>query len=354
MYVNIQFLRFIAASMVVLFHATPVFLQDKENVFSQLIHLTGFSGVDIFFVISGFIIWHTTESIQGKIDTLNFIFKRFTRIFSGYWPFLIFAILLIIFFGKGDFSNKNIFGSIFLFPVPISERILPISWTLTYELYFYISFSFLLFLPLSQRKLILIVVFILICVINFIGTLFFEFYSKAFFTTTPLYLRIPFSPYNLEFLGGALIAAFNSRSHHENKTILYLMFYICFLILGILYNQNFVDAEIDKGFYVVERVIFFGLSAIFILLFMLSLEQKNTVILTSLSIQLGGASYSIYLSHVLIIELLSRIYSTKSVWLILMTFLSVTLYSLLHYKFIEKPIYIHMKKSYKNFFQYYR
>ena len=125
-------------------------------------------------------------------------------------------------------------------------------------------------------------------------------------------------------------------------------------MLGILYNQNLVDADMDKGFYVVERVIFFGLSSIFILLFMLSLEQKKTVILTSLSIQLGGASYSIYLSHVLIIELFSRIYSTESVWLVFMTFLSVTLYSLLHYKFIEKPIYIHMKKLYKNFFRHYR
>ena len=97
MLLNIQFLRFVAAMLVVLYH-TAAQVPDSPSAAHGLFALgqaIGFAGVDIFFVISGFIMAFTTFDQGGRRASAGFARRRLTRIFSGHWPF--FVLTLIIF-----------------------------------------------------------------------------------------------------------------------------------------------------------------------------------------------------------------------------------------------------------------
>ena len=94
-YLNIQALRGIAALMVVVYHARPHFsAMGLSNPIYESIANFGFIGVDIFFVISGFVMAKTTVDKKPSINALTkHLYKRFSRIFLGFWPIFILALL---------------------------------------------------------------------------------------------------------------------------------------------------------------------------------------------------------------------------------------------------------------------
>ena len=111
MLTNIQLLRFLAALSIVFYHAVPVFrLQDRGSLF-EWVQFVGFSGVDVFFVISGFIMWYTTHERNGRAFALGFLKRRLARIYTGYWPYLLIAVLIFLIFEPGVLSRKSVTGS---------------------------------------------------------------------------------------------------------------------------------------------------------------------------------------------------------------------------------------------------
>ena len=125
---NIQVLRFIAAFSVMMVH----------------LPLIGFGiwGVDIFFVISGFIMMYVTEK-----NHKNFFLKRLIRIIPIYWilTFGVFSVAIL----KPDLLNnttadyEHLLKSLFFIPFNKNETghfpILFLGWTLNYEMIFYLS-----------------------------------------------------------------------------------------------------------------------------------------------------------------------------------------------------------------------
>ena len=95
---NIQALRAIAAILVIMHHAFPHYeAMGGTLVWIQHISTWGFAGVDIFFVISGFIMAYTTFAKKRTLHNGKTFFKhRIFRIFLGYWPFFI-AMFVIIY-----------------------------------------------------------------------------------------------------------------------------------------------------------------------------------------------------------------------------------------------------------------
>ena len=92
---NIQALRGIAALLVLFHHSLPHFkAMNISNVVFESIAKFGFLGVDIFFVISGFVMAKTTiDKPQNLNASVQFILKRFLRIFLGFWPIMILALI---------------------------------------------------------------------------------------------------------------------------------------------------------------------------------------------------------------------------------------------------------------------
>ena len=171
---NIQFLRFVAAMLVVIYHSAAG-LPANDSVFQAVFSAggsLGFAGVDIFFVISGFIMAHTSANHSGFTDSFDFVRRRLARIFSGYWPFFVLALVIFGYFRPEHFADSNLLKSFFLWPQTLNHILLELTWTLSYELYFYLLFSLLiLFSKPRNRHVYILLGFTLLLFSTFIAIL---------------------------------------------------------------------------------------------------------------------------------------------------------------------------------------
>lgn len=147
-YRSIQALRFFAAFLVVVTHATFY----TGNRLDPRVHEWSYGGVgvDIFFVISGFVMVVSSRSRWGRRDAWrHFLTRRVIRIVPMYWIatlvvlFVAYAVPSVTF--TGELTAATIIGSFFFLPVRQStgrvEPILGVGWTLTFEVMFYAAFT---------------------------------------------------------------------------------------------------------------------------------------------------------------------------------------------------------------------
>jgi exopolysaccharide production protein ExoZ len=101
-------------------------------------------GVDIFFIVSGFIIFFSTASNFGRpSEVAGYLARRFSRIFPPYWLVLLGCILLELRFADADLSIARVlFSAVLVYGY--QEPIVAVSWSLSYELIFYIAVACLL------------------------------------------------------------------------------------------------------------------------------------------------------------------------------------------------------------------
>ena len=107
---NIQALRGIAAMLVLMHHALPHFkAMNLSNSVIEFIGKFGYIGVDIFFVISGFVMAKTTvNKAKGFSLFKAFLSKRFLRIYLGFLPIFILALLYYYQFNPHFLEKKEI------------------------------------------------------------------------------------------------------------------------------------------------------------------------------------------------------------------------------------------------------
>ena len=168
---NIQICRGMAAAMVVVGHS----LQDWNVVASHAGIATASTavnwgcGVNIFFVISGFIMVHVAGADFGKPGaSLQFVFKRFQRIVPSYW--LITSVLIAGSLIAPKLLNEPIGGawhilaSYLFIPdvrpgLSIVRPVLALGWTLNYEMLFYLVFAATMVLPFNKGVVALTALF---------------------------------------------------------------------------------------------------------------------------------------------------------------------------------------------------
>lgn len=131
---SIQSLRALAALAVVVVHAADGAAANSGNRHFGEVASIGAAGVDVFFVISGFIMYVTACS--RPITPQRFLLDRFSRIVPLYWvaTFLLMAVLVV---GKAPIPDiRYLLASLALVPVdPLPY--LGVGWTLVYEMFFY-------------------------------------------------------------------------------------------------------------------------------------------------------------------------------------------------------------------------
>lgn len=147
---NIQILRFIAAFAVVMSHWQP----DPSGIFLHVFPFRpGVFGVDVFFVISGFVMAHST--ISKNVSPASFMKRRIWRIVPLYWllTLAVFCVAIVApgVVGATSSSLVELLKSLLFIPfVKSSGLIQPtlfVGWTLNYEMFFYLCFALALFLP---------------------------------------------------------------------------------------------------------------------------------------------------------------------------------------------------------------
>lgn len=291
---NIQSLRAIAACLVVFYH-----LQASLNSYlgARLHTSFGASGVDIFFVISGFIMFHTNRGFERSPG--QFLKDRFIRIVPLYWIGTA-LILILLSFGKNpDGVQKVDAGDIIMSLLFIpniradgnAAPVLTLGWTLIYEMFFYGLFAALMFLRNRQMMLLLLgAVFLLLTVAGKIYPV--DNYSLMYFS----------SPIMLEFIMGGLLALWytdqvkSARVFNVNVLWAGLALGVALIIATELLKFRFYEPSNAL------RPLLFGIPAMLIVGCALKLEQQGHAWRSGFVQLLGAASYSLYLFHPVIIQ----------------------------------------------------
>jgi len=285
MLLNLQALRGIAALLVLMHHSLAHFkAMGLSNPVFEFVATYGYIGVDIFFVISGYVMAKTTSnSEQGFKSSSYFLGKRFARIYLGYWP-IFFLALLIYYFHRPDYlADKQVFQSFLLLIFGnYSELVITPAWSLTYELYFYLVVG----LVLSSSLLKPIPTFL---VISFLIVL------KSVFTRPGDYYLLDFffSPYVFEFVFGYLV--FYYWQYLSAKKWVFVS-----LVLGIASLSLAVQLDASNGYL---RFSAFGTFSVCLVWLMVLLEAHELFIFRGLIKKIGDSSYTLYLTHTVLLGL---------------------------------------------------
>lgn len=326
---NIQMLRAVAAIVVVMHHMLPRYQAMGETVeIIDIISRWGFIGVDIFFVISGFIMAYTTFNKERSFSNAKIFFKhRLFRIYLGYWPFFLLMLLAFYYINPLKLDTLDILGSFLLTNADMFKLLLPVSWSLSYELYFYFLFLFTFFF--TVKKLYTLIPLFSLMILALVLIVFFDQgLPESFF----------YSPFILEFFAGVLLYMY------RDALMKYWMLPLSLLIIVLTYGYG-ISYETKNGLF---RVLTFGTGALFVVLLALILEEKRLYIAGKKIEALGNASYTLYLSHLIIIQVFYfsglRAFFTRDGflfpmlgWILLLSL--CVIFSLIYYQKIERPIY---------------
>ncbi len=135
---QVDALRGVAALAVALFHFTSRFVELYGSGQTPLVAVRhGHLGVNLFFIISGFVIFMTLARTQRPMD---FIVSRFSRLFPSYWAAIVLTFLVMLWLGlphkavglKDALANFLMIHGIFGVP-----HVDGVYWTLEVEMLFY-------------------------------------------------------------------------------------------------------------------------------------------------------------------------------------------------------------------------
>lgn len=289
---NLQYVRALAAYLVVLYHArllTPL---------GQTLSLDfGRAGVDIFFVISGFIIQHVAaRDDAGRPGA--FLIKRLIRIAPLYWILTLMIGLAGPFLpalaGKAGVPDAWMIARSLLF-IPYVDRVGDIhpvlftGWTLNFEMFFYALFALGLLIMDELRRLIALSVTLVALVV--IGAASDPDSAIGLTYTSPLLL---------EFGAGLWLNMLWQRVRHVNATTR--------MAAGAAMAVGFVALVLGDIFWpTVPNVLKWGIPAVVIIAAALLCEGPDGGGRHRLALLLGEASYAIYLIHPFVIKAASLV-----------------------------------------------
>ncbi len=275
---NLQALRAVAALLVVFVHL--------EGFLASL-HLKpfGHGGVDLFFVISGFIMVYTTRN--RPVSALDFMTNRIIRIVPFYWfmTISVFGIAVIAPTLLQSTSTDPVqLGKSLLF-IPFKKAnglfhpVLFLGWTLNFEMFFYALFALGLLLP--RREFGIIVVAGVIAALVLSGWLFRPSRDLAVFYSDPILL---------EFAAGMMLGLYHDRLPTVAGMARVGILFLCAAALA-------ANVLLPLAWPEVSRVLTEGMPALILVAGAVHLHRSGSSTSNRWLILLGDASYSIYLTH---------------------------------------------------------
>lgn len=355
---GLQITRAIAVGLVLYAHSDWVLPDNKhqanvgfESFFDAVLNF-GYAGVDLFFVISGFIISYI--SYNRSFIWKDYATRRIIRIYPFYFIFSISWLLLLYVFASAaqDITPSKLLASFLIFPLR-DVPILGVGWSLEHEILFYLIAGLLL--AMGMRHMIGGVIgglFAIGCILH--GLLPFLGFPD------PWDFHV-FSLFHFEFLLG--VAAFEWRNRiTEISPKIWLVLTIIFFFftsLAVGYNQFYVVGSLHDNVYPMGligmlRVIGYGLSGFCLIATALCIDNtpriSAKVPLMGLAVLAGDASYTIYLSHPIILQAIDTVISVfpvqDSLVLFVRLFAAFTAIAvgMLLFKFFESPFLIWLNR----------
>jgi exopolysaccharide production protein ExoZ len=324
---SVQVLRGIAAVLVVIIHSEDMMYRYYKLQQTQIFD-DARSGVDLFFVISGFIMTYTISN--KNVGWSDFIANRIIRVVPLYWFFTLLLAVLIIFvpnlFSNLSFDLYQFIYSLLFFP-NAQPPIVGIGWTLNYEMFFYLIFSISLLLPKPQGFKYIWLILVLLVALGLLIS-----------THSPVFSHIT-SPLLLEFLAGSIVAriwiVYSYRGPYA-----YIAMALGFLLIVLPMGE--------------QRVIDWGIGAVILFIGMLTLPRQSFWASNNVLIKIGEYSYSLYLSHDFVLPALGKLWFLlhldtifpKWVLPITTTIMSIIISAIVFY-IVEKPLTQFFSKAWK-------
>ena len=337
---EIDGLRTIAVGSVILYHA-------QINIFGHKVFQGGFIGVDIFFVISGYLI--TSIILKELITTGSFSFKNFyEKRIRRIMPVLLFVMLVSIPFAWIyllhnsfiDFSNSILyslgFSSNFYFHYSgqqygaESGLLKPFlhTWSLSIEEQFYVLFPIVLLMVFKCFRKYLIH-FLLVSFLISLGLA--EWTSRNYSSVSFYFLHTRM----WELLAGSILSYFEiTRGHRSKNQILNLVLPSVGLLLIVHSFLFFNDKMLHPSFFTVFPIV----GVCFIIWFSDNSEIITKILSTKLFVGIGLISYSLYLWHYPIFAFARETDFTQgSIIKKLILLIIIMTLSIISYYFIERP-----------------
>lgn len=339
---SIQILRAVAALLVVHLHCifTVNFYAVPRQIHVYNIASFGACGVDIFFAISGFIL--STVAMKPRPAqphlpnrALDFLIRRFIRIFPIYWVFSLFFVVVGI---KQHRLTLPLFvNSYLLLPslhFPIPAPLIFVGWTLIFEMFFYYLITLNLFF--GRRRVVQRTIATILVLTAF----------GVFANVHRPVLILLANPMNLEFVFGCIIGLAYAKFGKRQALGMGLLVTGALLLFATFFvssaaalgnNKSILDGSLSW-----YRTAVWGIPAAMVTAGLVFRHTPIRSALGRLGVHLGDASYSIYLVSLIVLYVYSRIYPhlarlgpDANVFL---SFFAVIFVGHLCFRYIESPM----------------
>lgn len=350
---SIQFLRAIAVILIVYANAIIMTYEFGKPKQAEFYHLGSFGliGFDLLFVVSGFVTCYAAGKYRGTADGFRFLQRRFFRVN------IIFYIASLLFCGalmlKSWVANgfvlfepaaelQKAIDTVLIVPATDAQFLYnpyyPLTWALAFIWLAYLLFFITILARVKQKIWIMA---------GLIATL-----SILWYVVKPVDLRLTFllNPILLEFLLGMVIYQLYQRPTKVPVFLAYALLSagLAWYLILVFINKNTLSfsGNILAGILSLERVLYWGAPSGLLLAGCVLLEksgQFNKTWNNRLFRLIGDASFSIFLTHLIVFILLGALY--KQVGFFLSTDINVILalpialaIGIAFYRWIEKPL----------------
>jgi peptidoglycan/LPS O-acetylase OafA/YrhL len=295
---SIQALRGIAVVLVLFSHVAQMeWRHGWPETFLPQFLAQGTGGVDLFFVISGFVmVLVSSGRFQQTGGFWQFIYRRAIRVYPIYWVFS--AVVLGVYFLRPGWVNSSqggavdFFASFLLLPQEI-HPLLGQGWTLEHEVYFYLVFAFALLLPERWLpRFLLGWAFVVALGWNLLGL--------GWHALDNNWVRHIANPLTMEFILGALAARYPLRLGRQGG--MYCVLAGLLLLAAGVATINYMH---EPGLRLITR----GVPVALIVWGAVAWERSGGLRAPRWLLAVGDASYSIYLSHMLVLSGVARLWA---------------------------------------------
>jgi peptidoglycan/LPS O-acetylase OafA/YrhL len=295
---SIQALRAVAVVLVLFSHITQMeWRHGRPETFLPQFLSQGTGGVDLFFVISGFVmVLVSSGRFQQPGGYWQFLYRRAVRIYPIYWVFS--AVVLVVYFLRPGWVNSSQSGAVdflasfLLLPQEI-HPLLGQGWTLEHEVYFYLVFAFALLLPERWLSRFLLGWALVVALGWNLLTLDWPALNNN-------WARHVANPLTMEFIFGALAALYPLRLGREGGKY-------CVLagVLLLTAGVATINYMYEPGLRLITR----GVPVALIVWGAVAWERRGGFRAPRWLLVVGDASYSIYLSHMLVLSGVGRLWT---------------------------------------------
>lgn len=317
---GVHALRGLAAFAVVLVHSITLAVRQFPSIEGIRYEYLG-AAVDVFFVISGFIMVHSTRKwMDARLPFKSFLVKRLTRIVPLYWFFtMVVSLLAFARPGLSEYSITAEFVAKSMLFIPthtgpdiLRTTVVAIGWTLVYEFWFYVLFG--LFASVNYKKGLMALGAVMIAVV------------AVYPQTRGFMARWLTDPVIANFVAGM---ALGFVTPERLRRFSWILIPVGFLWLWLLFpnpgesrgNYMRLWAAVPGAFMLVA-----GFAA---------LRIRRPLPMLSL---LGDTSYSMYLGHMYLIKIVAaRLHTGLEMYVLILAATGIVAGIVVHF-LIERPL----------------